>query len=62
MKWREFKKLAEGNGWVLKRHGNEHDIYANPNSPLERLVIERHWGQEIKPGLLKRLLKQVKGE
>lgn len=58
MKWNEFRKLAETNGWQLVRHGKEHDIYRHPVKGL--MQIERHGSKEIKRGLLQRLLKQVK--
>lgn len=61
MKWREFKRIAESNGWVLKRNGASHDIYIHPKyeGPMQ---IERHWSKEIKPGLLRKLMKQVEGK
>ena len=61
MRWNEFRKFAEASGWVLARHGREHDIYRHPET-RELIQIERHWSKEIKPGLVKRLLKQVRGE
>lgn len=61
MNWREFKKLAESNGWKFERHGKEHDIYSHPKI-RSALQIERYWSQEVRKGILHRLLKQVKGE
>ena len=58
MKWSEFKNLAVENGWELKRNGSRHDIYRKAGRP-DALIIERHWTEEIKPGLLKRILKQI---
>ena len=61
MKWSEFTKLAKENGWIFERHGTKHDIYVHPH--YEGLMqIERHGSAEIKNGLFKRLMKQVKGE
>lgn len=58
MKWKEFKALATSRGWYLHRSGSNHDIYRHPEKSGS-LVIERHWSQEIRPGLMKRLLKQI---
>ena len=58
MKWKEFEKIARSKGWYFSRHGAKHDIYLHPDRP-DVLQIERHWTQEIKPGLFKKLKKQV---
>ncbi|HIZ85768.1 MAG TPA: type II toxin-antitoxin system HicA family toxin [Candidatus Coprenecus stercoravium] len=58
MKWNEFEKLARSKGWYCCRSGGNHDIYRHPERSGS-LVIERHWSQEIRPGLMKRLLKQI---
>lgn len=36
MKWSELKRIAEANGWRLKRHGKKHDIYYHPDNILLR--------------------------
>ena len=58
MKWREFEKLAREKGWFLFRHGSRHDIY-RCNGRVDEMQIERHWSQEIRPRLLKKLLEQL---
>jgi len=58
MKWSELKKLAEQNGWQLLRHGANHDIYEHPEK-TERLIVGRHSSEEIKKGLMKKLIKQI---
>lgn len=60
MKWREFERIAREKGWHLARHGAQHDIYEHDDYEYP-IQIERHWGKEIKPGLLKRLMKQING-
>lgn len=61
MKWGEFKRYAERLGWSLVRHGKEHDIYGHPT--IQGFIqIERHWSKEIKPGLLTKLQKRVRGK
>lgn len=58
MTWREFERFARRNGWRFVRHGSKHDIYMKEgkDNPLE---IERHWDSEMRPGIQKRLCKQV---
>ena len=58
MKWSELKRLAEEYGWKLARNGTRHDIYKK-DGRTDVLIIERHWTEEIKPGLQKRLVKQI---
>lgn len=58
MKWKEFEKLARGYGWYLFRHGSRHDIYRHPDR-RDEMQIERHWSQEVRPRLLKKLLEQL---
>ncbi|MBO4380128.1 MAG: type II toxin-antitoxin system HicA family toxin [Muribaculaceae bacterium] len=59
MKWSELKSKAIENGFQFKKHGKKHDEYVNPTTGA-RIQIERHWSQEVRPGLLKRL-KQIIG-
>ncbi len=61
MKWSEFKKIAREKGWYLVRHGAQHDIYEHKDY-VYPIQIERHWSKEIKPGLLRRLMKQINGK
>ena len=60
MRWSELKKIAVENGWKLERNGSRHDIYRKAGRP-DVLIVERHWTEEIKPGLQKRLIKQIEG-
>ena len=61
MKWKEFEKLARKHGWYCHRHGSRHDIYRHPDREDE-MQIERHWSQEIRPGLYKKLMNQLEGK
>lgn len=58
MKWNELRKYAELKGWVLKRHGKQHDIYYHPDKEYF-IQLERHEAVEVRNGILKRLLKQI---
>jgi len=58
MKWSEIRRIAEGKGWYLVRHGANHDIYKHP-SIKDMLIIERHDSTEIRPGLLNKLKKKL---
>lgn len=60
MKWKEMERLARSNGWYCFRHGSRHDIYRHPEKDYE-IQIERHWSQEVRPRLQKKLLKQIEG-
>lgn len=58
MNWNEMKRKAIEYGFILDRHGARHDIYVNPQTN-QTIQIERHWTQEVRPGLMKRLKKQI---
>ena len=60
MTWREFERYARRKGWQFVRHGSRHDIYAKEGRD-DFLEIERHWDSEMRPGIQKRLKKQVEG-
>lgn len=60
MTWNEFRKFAQKHGWRFYRHGSRHDIYCKEGRE-DFLEIERHWDSEMKPGIQKRLRKQVEG-
>ena len=49
MKRNDFIRLLEANGWFLKRHGGNHDIYTNVAG--SRIVVPRH--SELKEQLVK---------
>ena len=61
MKWKELERLARNKGWYPVRHGARHDVYGHSEYSYP-IQIERHWSAEVKPGLLKRLMKQINGE
>ncbi|MBO4656975.1 MAG: type II toxin-antitoxin system HicA family toxin [Bacteroidales bacterium] len=61
MTWNEFRKMIIQKGWVLVRHGGDHDIYKKTGRS-DSIVVERHWNEEIKRGLQKRLLKKVNND
>ena len=61
MRWNELRRLAVQNGWTFDRHGSRHNIYRKEGRD-DFLAIERHWPEEVRPKLLKRLLKQINDE
>ena len=60
-KWNELKRLAVKNGWEFYRSGSRHDIYRHAGR-TDEMQIERHWSQEVRPRLLKKLLNQIEGK
>ena len=52
------EKIAEANGWVLWRHGANHDIYRHPNKDYP-IQIGRHGKEDIKNGTFNKLKKQI---
>ena len=58
MKWSELKRIAIKYGWVLRRHGSRHDIYAHPEKDYY-IEIGRHESEEVKNGTANKLLKQI---
>lgn len=58
MTWRELRLIAKKNGYHFVSHGKKHDKYENPETK-SRIMIERHWSQEVRPGLLKTLKKEI---
>ena len=59
MKWSELKRLATANGWYLARNGTRHDLYRHPDR-TDVMLMERHDTEEVRPGLLYKLLKQIR--
>lgn len=53
MKRKDLIKLLESNGWTLKRHGGDHDIYSKGKV---RETIPRH--KEIDEILAKAIIKR----
>jgi len=58
MTWNEFRRKAVQKGWVFIRHGSRHDVYKKEGYE-GLLLIERHWQEEMKPNIQKKLLKQI---
>lgn len=56
MNWNEMKKKAVERGFIFVKHGSKHDIYERNG---QRILIERHWTQEVRPGLMKKLKKEI---
>lgn len=59
MNWNDIRRIAVKQGFVFLRHGSAHDIYLNRQTG-ETVLIERHWSQEVKPGLQKKLNQMLK--
>jgi mRNA interferase HicA len=55
MKTRDLIAILERNGWKLKRHGSNHDIYVNGK---ERESVVRH--KETDDDLAKSIIKRRK--
>ena len=53
MKKKDFVRLLERNGWILKRNGANHDIYEKNN---EQEAVPRH--KEIDEILVKAIIKR----
>lgn len=53
MKTSDFIKILENNGWYLKRHGSNHDIYTNGT---DREAVPRHpkMNEELAKAIIKR--------
>ena len=58
MTWRELKIKAEAKGYVFVKHVKKHDKYKNPETGSQ-IQIERHWSQEVRPGLLAELKMEI---
>lgn len=61
MNWNELRRIVENNGFVFAGHGKKHDIYRNPETG-QRVLIERHWSQEVRKGIAHKILKEVQGK
>ncbi|MDE7166868.1 MAG: type II toxin-antitoxin system HicA family toxin [Bacteroidaceae bacterium] len=53
-----MKRLIVSKGYQFEKHGKKHDIYRNPDTK-DILLIERHWSQEVRPGLMKKIISQI---
>lgn len=58
MNWNDIRRIAISRGYTFERHGSSHDIYRNEQTG-DRLLIERHWSQEVRRGLLNALRKKL---
>ncbi len=58
MNWNELLKRVKAKGYKFYKHGGKHDIYVHPDTG-DTVTIERHWSQEVRPGLMKRILSQI---
>lgn len=57
MNWNEMRREAVTHGYKFLKHGGKHDIYVNDAGT--RILLERHWKQEVRPGLMKKLRKDI---
>ena len=55
---REFAKIIEKHGWVLKRAKGSHHIYGK-HGRIERISVPIHGNKPLKLGLLKSHMKIV---
>lgn len=58
MNWNEMKKLVISKGYKFERHGKKHDVYRHPETK-DYLLIERHWSQEVRKGLMKDIMNRI---
>ena len=58
MNWNEMKRLVISKGYEFEKHGKKHDLYRNPETK-DLVQIERHWSQDVRPGLMKKILSQI---
>lgn len=53
MKTKDLIELLERNGWRLKRHGSNHDIYVK-GSERESVVRHRETDEELAKAIIRR--------
>jgi len=53
---KEFAKLLERKGWVLRRTKGSHHIYVKEGTPV-RISVPMHGNKLLKLGLLKHFMK-----
>ncbi|MEG1514563.1 MAG: type II toxin-antitoxin system HicA family toxin [Clostridia bacterium] len=58
MTWSELERLIKKAGWQFDHHGTRHDEYIHPEI-MGVIQIERHKSQEVKTGLLNKILKDA---
>lgn len=52
---KEFTKLLEKRGWILKRINGSHFIYSHPDK-IEIISVPVHKNDDLKKGLQKKLM------
>jgi predicted RNA binding protein YcfA (HicA-like mRNA interferase family) len=52
---KDFAKLLEKRGWILKRINGSHFIYSNPDK-IEIISVPVHKNDDLKRGLQKKLM------
>jgi predicted RNA binding protein YcfA (HicA-like mRNA interferase family) len=58
MKYSELRRIIEGAGCCVKRHGSNHDIYYSPITK-KMFSVGRHNTQEVPKGTLTSILKDA---
>lgn len=58
MNWNEMKKKAIEHGFKFYKSRGNHDEYYNEETK-QVILLERHWSQEVRKGLMHRLKKQI---
>ena len=53
-----MKKVAVAKGFEFLKHGSRHDIYVHKETG-KIILLERHWSQEVRPGLMNKLEKEI---
>ncbi len=55
---RDFARLLERKGWILRRIKGSHHIYTREGSKL-RISVPVHGNRSLKTGLLRRLMRDA---
>ena len=58
MNWSEMRRKAVNHGFKLLVNGKKHDVYIHVETG-KRILIERHWSQEVRPGLMNKLKREI---
>ena len=58
MNWNEMKRKVIEMDYEFERSGKRHEIYRHPVKK-DIVILERHWSQEVRPGLMKKILRQI---
>ena len=53
-----MEKKVRAAGYEFEKHGKKHDHYRHPETK-DLVLIERHWSQEVRPHLMKKILSQI---